>query len=39
MDKAARLSRLGHLYRCEESNPCKKLTFTTPEGVRKRDDL
>jgi hypothetical protein len=27
---------VGHLYRCEETNPCKKLTFTKPEGVRKR---
>jgi hypothetical protein len=27
---------LGHLYRCEESNPCKKLTLTQSQGVRKR---
>jgi hypothetical protein len=36
MAKSARLRWLRHLYRCEKSNPCKKLTFTKPEGVRKR---
>jgi hypothetical protein len=36
MAKAARLRWLGHLYRCEKTNPCKKPTFTKPEGVEKR---
>jgi hypothetical protein len=36
MAKAAMLRWLGHLYRCEESNPCKKLTFTQPDRVRKK---
>jgi hypothetical protein len=36
MTKAAWLRWLGHLYRCEKSNPCKKLTYTKPEGVRER---
>jgi hypothetical protein len=35
MVKAARLRWLGHLYRTEELNPCKKLTFSRPTGTRK----
>jgi hypothetical protein len=34
MVKAARLRWLGHLYRTEELNPCKKLTFSKPTGTR-----
>jgi hypothetical protein len=36
MVKAARLRRLGHLYRTEDLNPCKKLTFSKPIGTRKK---
>jgi hypothetical protein len=36
MVKTARLRRLGHLYRTEELNPCKKLTFSKPMGIRKK---
>jgi hypothetical protein len=36
MDKAARLRWLGYLYRTEELNPCKKLTFSKPIGTRKK---
>jgi hypothetical protein len=36
MVKAARLRWLGHLYRTEELNPCKKLTFSKPMGTRKK---
>jgi hypothetical protein len=36
MVKAARLRWLGRLYRTEELNPCKKLTFSKPMGTRKK---
>jgi hypothetical protein len=36
MVKAARLRWLGHLYRTEELNPCKKLIFSKPMGTRKK---
>jgi hypothetical protein len=39
MVKAARLRWLGHLYRTEELNPCKKLTFSKPIGTRKKGRL
>jgi hypothetical protein len=35
MVKAARLRWLGHLYRTEELNPCKKLIFSKPMGTGK----
>jgi hypothetical protein len=36
MVKSARLRWLGHLYRTEELNPCKKLTFSKPTGTREK---
>jgi hypothetical protein len=33
--KARRVRCLGHLFSGTESNPCRKLTFTTPEGARR----
>jgi hypothetical protein len=36
MVTAARLRRLGHLYRTEELNPCKILTFSKPIGTKKK---
>jgi hypothetical protein len=36
MVKAARLRWLGHLYRTEELNPCKKRTFSKQIGTRKK---
>jgi hypothetical protein len=33
--KAGRLRWLGHLFRSEDMNPCRKLTFTKPENIRK----
>jgi hypothetical protein len=37
MVKAARLRWLGHLYRTEKLNPCKRLTFSKPIGTRKKE--
>jgi hypothetical protein len=34
MVKAARLRWLGHLYRTEDLNPCRKLTFSKTMGTR-----
>jgi hypothetical protein len=34
--KAGRLRSLGHLFRSEDMNPCRKLTFTKPENIRRR---
>ena len=34
--KSHRIRWLGHLYRTEDANPLKKLTFTNPMGARKR---
>jgi hypothetical protein len=36
MVKAARLRWLGHLYRTEELNTCKKLTYSKPTATRKK---
>jgi hypothetical protein len=33
--KASRVRWLVHLFRGNESNPCRKLTFTRPEGTRR----
>jgi hypothetical protein len=33
--KAGRLRWLGHLYRANETDPCRKVTFTKIEGRRK----
>jgi hypothetical protein len=33
-----RLRWLGHLYRTEELNPCKKLTFSKPMGTRIKEE-
>jgi hypothetical protein len=33
--KVRRVRWLGHLFRGNESNPCRKLTFTTAEGTRR----
>jgi hypothetical protein len=37
--KAGRLRWLGHLYRANETDPCRKVTFTKIEGRRKKEDL
>jgi hypothetical protein len=34
--KVARLRWLGHLVRMEENSPCKKITFSQPEGSQKK---
>jgi hypothetical protein len=34
--KAGRLRWLGHLYRANETDPCRKVTFTKIEGRRKK---
>jgi hypothetical protein len=34
--KAGRLRWLGHLFRSENMNPCRKLTFTKLEHIRRR---
>jgi hypothetical protein len=34
--KLARIRWLGHLVRMEENSPCKKITFSQPEGSRKK---
>ena len=34
--KIARLRWLGHIYRMEENNYCRRITLNQPEGVRKR---
>jgi hypothetical protein len=34
--KAARIRWLGHLVRMEENSPCKKVTFSQPEGSQKK---
>jgi hypothetical protein len=36
--KVASLRWLGHLVRMEENSPCKKITFSQPEGYRKTED-
>jgi hypothetical protein len=37
--KIARIRWLGHSVRMEENSPCKKITFSQPEGSRgKRED-
>jgi hypothetical protein len=33
--KTGRLRWLGHLYRANETDPCRKVTFTKTEGRRK----
>jgi hypothetical protein len=33
--KARRVRWLGHLFGGNKSNPCRKLTFTRPEGTRR----
>jgi hypothetical protein len=33
--KVASLRWLGHLVRMEENSPCKKISFSQPEGSRK----
>jgi hypothetical protein len=37
MIKIARLKWLGHIARMEDNAPCKKITFSQPEGSRKAD--
>jgi hypothetical protein len=37
--KAGRLRSLGHLYRANETDPCRRVTFTKIEGRRKNEDL
>jgi hypothetical protein len=32
--KIGSLRRLGHLFRKEELDPCRKLTILQPEGIR-----
>jgi hypothetical protein len=34
--QAGRLRWLGHLYRANETDPCRKATFTKIEGRRKK---
>jgi hypothetical protein len=34
--KIARLKWLGHIARMEDDAPCKKITFSQPEGSRKK---
>jgi hypothetical protein len=34
--KVAGIRWLGHLVRMEENSPCKKITFSQPEGSRKK---
>jgi hypothetical protein len=34
--KAGRLRWLRHLYRSNETDPCRKVTFTKKEGRRKK---
>jgi hypothetical protein len=34
--KVTRLRWLGHLLRMEENSPCKKITFSQPEGSQKK---
>jgi hypothetical protein len=34
--KVARLRWVGHLVRMEENSPCKKITFSQPEGSWKK---
>jgi hypothetical protein len=34
--QVARIRWLGHLVRMEENSPCKKITFSQPEGSRKK---
>jgi hypothetical protein len=33
-----RLRWLGHLIRENETSPCKELTFSKPEGLRRSED-
>ena len=33
--KIGRLSWLGHLFRMQEMDPCRKLTVLKPEGTRR----
>jgi len=33
--KSGRLRWLGHLFRMQEQNPCRKLTLHKPEGTRR----
>jgi hypothetical protein len=33
---AGRLRWLEHLFRSEDMDPCRKLTFTKPENIRRR---
>jgi hypothetical protein len=33
--QAGRLRWQGHLFRLEDKNPCRKLTFTKPENIRR----
>jgi hypothetical protein len=37
--KAGRLRWPGHVYRANETDPCRKETFTKTEGRRKKEDL
>jgi hypothetical protein len=34
--KVARIRWLGHLFRMKENSPCKKITFSQPEGTREK---
>jgi hypothetical protein len=36
--KVARIRWIGHLVGMEEKSPCKKITFSQPEGSRKTED-
>jgi hypothetical protein len=36
MIKIARLKWLGHTVRMKDNAPCKKITFSQPEGSRKK---
>jgi hypothetical protein len=35
-DKSRRIRWLGHLFRSEDMNPCRKLTFTKAGNIRRR---
>lgn len=35
--KSFRIRWLGHVFRCDSTNPVKKVTFANMEGTRKRE--
>jgi hypothetical protein len=36
MIKVSRLKYLGHIARIEDNAPCKKITFSQPDGSRQK---